>query len=379
LKRNIELQDARAKSIVDAMQSFQPESIQSQITSNENWVEFLEAIANTPFKYLSTMSKDEVKEALKDQKLADKLEPILAKERKAIIELVLEKRVTYSKATPTELKNYFSQSISKKNIDEAMYLQEIIFHKITRRELPASFLRELEIPRSIEYGGLLMNVAAYEYEHVNEDVFEALRVFTDLNELLGGNNAKVSYNICALRLNAWVKLKKLPGTESLKTKIESLRKGGIPNVLVLRMLINYNIVLAEVNYWEGKYSEREKSIRFVIDSYKRITLNDDDRVSLAHFLSYNSRFDNAAQVLEPRSKKLDASEDLLYQYVSFTISKPKYINSGGYRAFLLNVVNANRIRFCRLFEPVSQGGLSFQLLQDPFLKKTWCENCNLKP
>lgn len=376
LKRNIELQDARAKSIVDAMQSFQPESIQSQITSNENWVEFLESINNTPYKYMISMTKDEIKDALKDQKLADKLEPILAKERKAIIELVLEKRVTYSKATPAELKTYFSQSISKKNIDEAMYLQEIIFHKIERQELPTSFINELEIPKAIEYGSLLMNEAAFAYEHENHNAFEALKTFAELNDLLG-NNPKIDYNICALRLKAWVQSKTLPGDDPLEAKIRSLPKKGIPDVLVTRMLINYNIVRSEVFYAEGKYADREKSLKFVTDSYKKVKLNDADRVSLAHFLSWNSRFDNAAQVLESRTKALNASEDLLFYYTTLTISKPKYLKSTGYRSFLLNVVNSNKDRFCHLFDPVSQGGLSFQLLGNDFLKKTWCENCNL--
>jgi hypothetical protein len=376
LKRNIELQDARAKSIVDAMQSFQPESIQSQITSNENWVEFLESIKNTPYKYMISMTKDEIKDALKDQKLADKLEPILAKERKAIIELVLEKRVTYSNATPAELKTYFSQSISKKNIDEAMYLQEIIFHKIERQELPTSFINELEIPKAIEYGSLLMNEAAFAYEHENHNAFEALKTFAELNDLLG-NNPKIDYNICALRLKAWVQSKTLPGDDPLEAKIRSLPKKGIPDVLVTRMLINYNIVRSEVFYAEGKYADREKSLKFVTDSYKKVKLNDADRVSLAHFLSWNSRFDNAAQVLESRTKALDASEDLLFYYTTLTISKPKYLKSTGYRSFLLNVVNSNKDRFCHLFDPVSQGGLSFQLLGNDFLKKTWCENCNL--
>lgn len=378
LKRNIELQDARAKSIVDAMQSFQSESIQSQISSNENWVEFLDDIVVSPYKYLVNMTKDEVKEALKDQKLADKLEPLLAKERKAIVELVLEKRVTYNKATPAELKTYFSQSIAQKNVDEALYLQEIIFHKIARQELPTSFIHELEIPSAIEFGSLLMNEAAFVFEHENQNPFEALKVFTELKQLLG-TSPKVDYNICALRLKAWVKSKSLPGEESLKAKIESLKKGGIPNTLVVRMLINYHIVFAEVMYSEGKYDEREKSLKFVNDSYKKVKLNDDDRVSLAHFLSYNSRFDQAALALEPRVKALDASEDLLFYYVMLTISKPKYLKSSGYRGFLLNVVNSNKTRFCHLFDPVSAGGLSFQILGDAFLKKTWCENCNLNP
>jgi hypothetical protein len=376
LARNIELQNERAQSIVDAMQTFQPESIRSQITSNENWVEFLDAIVNSSYKYLSSMSKNEIKEALKDPKLADKLEPILAKERKAIIELVLEKRVKYSKATAAELKNYFSQSISKKNVDEALYLQEIIFNKIKHEELPASLMYDLQVPKSIEYGSLLMNSVAFDYEYNKKDVLYALNAFNELNDLLGGN-PKIEYNICALRLKAWVKTRSLPGTDPLNAKITSLQKSNIPKALVTRLLINYHIVQSEVAYQEGRYADREKSLKFVYDNFKRIALNDDDRLSIAHFMSYNSRFDQAALVLEPRIKKLDASEDLLFYYVMLTISKQKYLLSGGYRAFLLNVVNSNPSRFCHLFDPVSQGGLSFQILENSFLKKTWCENCNL--
>ncbi len=378
LKRNLELQDQRAQSIVQAMQSFQSESIRSQITSNENWVEFLESIEHTTYKYLMAMTKEEIKEALKDPKLTDKLEPVLAKERKAIIELKLEKRVAYSKSTPEEIKNYFSQSIATRNIDEALYLQEIIFHKIERQELPTNFLKELKVPDAIEFGSLLMNTAAYEYEHNNQNVFEAINTFTRLNDLLGGNS-KIDYNIAALRLKAWLKTRTLPGNDPLKASIESLRKKGIPETLVLRLLINYHIAQAEIHYWDGKYQEREQSIRFILDSYRKIRMNDQDLTSMSRFLSYNGRFDAAEKILEPRTKALDASEDLLFYYVMLTISDHRHTSSPGYRAFLLNLVNSNKERFCHLFDPVSQGGLSFQILEDAFLKKTYCENCNSVP
>jgi hypothetical protein len=108
-------------------------------------------------------------------------------------------------------------------------------------------------------------------------------------------------------------------------------------------------------------------------------LNDADVLSLARFLSYNSRFPQARVLLEPRIKALDASEDLLFYYISLTMYDRKRTASSGYRAFLLNTVNSNKTRFCHLFDPVPQGGVSFQVLEDPFLKKTWCENCNFTP
>jgi hypothetical protein len=379
LKRNTELQDERAKSIVAALQTFQPESIKSEITSSENWVEFLEAINGTSYQNMMTMTKDEVKEALKDQKLAEKLEPILAKERKAVIELELEKRVTYSKASVTELKSYFKKSIAEKNINESLYLQEIIFHKIRHEEVPYNFLNELEIPKTIEYGSLMMNSNSFMYDYDNNNLYEALKAFEDLNDILGGD-PKVDYNLCALKLRIWRHSVKLLETRNdLKNEIEALRKKGIPEALVLRLMVNFSLIKTEVDLLQGKYQEREKWLQFIIDTYKKTSLNDAELLSMAKFLSHNSRYDWAEKILHPRISHIDVSADLVFYYLALTVYSPQYTASGDYRTFMLNAVNIDRKRFCHVFDPIPQGGSSFQLLEDAALKKTWCENCNLKP
>lgn len=376
LKRNMELQDERARSIVAALQTFQPEKIKSDITSAENWVEFLESINGTSYRNMMTMTKDEVKEALKDPALAEKLEPILAKERKAIIELELEKRVSYIKSTKAELKTFFNQSIASKNINEALYLQEVIFHKIRREELEYDFLKELEIPKAIEYGSLLLNDATFAYEHDNTNDFEALRTFTELNQLLGGN-PKVDYNICALRLRAWLKSPKLVNGDELKTKIESLKKKGIPEILVTRLMVNYSLVQTQIDLQAGRYREREQWLNYIMSTYKKIKTTDEDLLSLSKFLSNNSRYEWAEKVLEPRIKDIDVSADVLFYYLTLTIWDAKNTSSASYRTIMLNAVNNDVGRFCRIFAPTPQGGASFQLLEDDKLKKTWCENCNL--
>lgn len=375
LKRNMELQDERARSIVNALQSFQPEHIRSDITSAENWVEFLESVEGSGFRNMLTMTKDEVKEALKDPMLAEKLEPILAKERKAIIELELDKRVSYSGSTGAELKNFFDQSIEQKNINEALYIQEVIFHKIRRDELPYDFLNELGIPRAIGYGSLLLNAASFAYEHDN-NLFEALKTFTELNQLLGGS-PKVEYNICALRLKVWLKTPRMINGEELRTRIESLQKKGVPGMLVTRLMVNYSLVQTEIDLKEGKYQEREKWLNFVMTTYRKIKVSDEDLLSLAKFLAHNSRYDWAEKILEPRMKDINVSADVLFYYLTLTISDRRNTSSKNYRAIMLNAVNINSERFCHIFAPIPQDGASFQLLEDTQLKKTWCENCNL--
>jgi hypothetical protein len=47
-----------------------------------------------------------------------------------------------------------------------------------------------------------------------------------------------------------------------------------------------------------------------------------------------------------------------------------------YRTVMLNAVNQNKERYCRLFNPSLEDGVTFQLLEDEYLKSTYCENCD---
>jgi hypothetical protein len=374
LRRNTELQYQRAQSIVDGLQSYQPESISSEITTNENWVEFIEDIQSTPFKYLDRLSKEEVKDALKDPGLAIRIEPILARHRKGIIELALEKRMSYSKSTPAELIKYFDQSVSKHDVNEALYLQEIIFRKVIHGEVPPAFLHQLQVPEAPEFGSLLLNQSAFHYEHGGADLDASITAFTHLQKILK-DNQKVEYNICALKLRHWVKTRSASGGNGLKQRIDALTKSNLHPSLVLRLKVNFQIINAEYQYWKGNYKEREPALRFVRDVFLKINASDEDLLSVGNYLATNSRYAWAEAALRPRIKSIDASEDLLFFYATLTMYERKNTSSGGYRTFLLNLVNSNRTRFCHLFDPVSQGGVSMQMLEDPFLKKTWCENC----
>ncbi|HEX8061506.1 MAG TPA: hypothetical protein VF473_11255 [Cyclobacteriaceae bacterium] len=376
LQRNMELQDERAKSIVAALQTFQPESIQSEITSAENWVEFLESINGTSYQYMAKMTKDEVKEALKDPTRASKLEPLLSKERKALIDLDLEKRITYSKANQAELKTYFNKSIAEKNINEALYLQEVIFHKIRRDEIPVEFLGDLTIPHQLEYGSLLSNNAVFNYDFQKDDEFIAMLKFTDLNELLGGS-ALIDYNICVLRLKVWLKAPEMVNPDALKTTIQSLGQHGISKALVTRLMMNYSLIRTELDLRDGRYKERQKWLLYILQAYKELVLTDEDLLSLAKFLAHNSRFSTAENLLRPRMKDITVSADVLFYYLSLTVYDPANTSASNYRTIMLNAVNIDRPRFCHIFDPIPRDGVSFQLLEDQVLKKTWCENCNL--
>jgi hypothetical protein len=321
------------------------------------------------------LSKDEIKEKLRSQGTLDKLESVLRNHRKAVIEINLEKRLSYKESNPEELKKYFEQSVAQKNIDEALYLQNIIFFKIERHELAETFLRELELPESIVNSSLLINNAAFLYDHVFTNVFEAIKTFEALDKLVP-NNPKIQYNLAALQLEAWLQSPKLTDNLMLRKSIEGLRKFKVPDALIRRLWINYHIILSELYMQQRKYGEKDKSVKFIYDTYGPLALNDGDLVNLSKYFSHYSKFDWARKILEPRVKSIDASEDLIFYYLNLTIFDKRFTSGPSYRTTMLNAVNENRPRFCKLFDASAAGGVSFQIKDNDFLKKTWCENCN---
>ena len=43
---------------------------------------------------------------------------------------------------------------------------------------------------------------------------------------------------------------------------------------------------------------------------------------------------------------------------------------------MLNTINVNKTRFCNLFNSTKKGRVTFQILQDEYLRDVYCENCN---
>jgi hypothetical protein len=369
------LQNQRAESIVNALQSYQNEKLKSTITADENWVEFLSDISISPYSNFLSLSKEEIKEKLKSKDLLNKLEPMLSLHRKAIIEFELEKRFSFQESDPMELKKYFNESINKHNLEEALYLQKIIFYKINKEEIPEQFLGELEIPESIEYGKLLINNIAYQFDNDYDHTFEAIAAFKKL-EMLLPKSKEVKYNIAVLKLRSWLKTELVEDPEILKKEIMALRSQGIADPLVRRLLINYHIILSEIKMQNKDYVGKDNSLQFIYNTYRPLKLNDDDLVNLAKYFSYYSKFDWSIQLLLPRVNTISVSDDLIFYYLSLTIYNTKYTSNKYYRTTLLNAISLDKKRFCSIFNSIDEGGVTFQLLDDPYLKKVYCKNCD---
>ncbi|QQS50947.1 MAG: hypothetical protein IPM71_15405 [Bacteroidota bacterium] len=277
--RNNQLQQERAQSIVSALQSYQKPSIVTEILVSENWVDFLKDISLTQYSYLAELSKDEIKEKLKDKNLVLQLEPYLQKHRKAIIILDLQKKDKYKSIPVIELVELFSKSISEKNLVQAIDIQNSIFEKVRNHEIPTNFIDKLEIPQKSEFSLLLNKNSIFKYLMNELDVYSTYKELTELQDLIP-KDGHIKYNICALKFKVWLLGASAVNPIDFKKEISELKKFGIPDNLVKRMLINYEIIMCEYYMMQGDFINKDKSLKYIYSNYKYITLSDNDYLIL---------------------------------------------------------------------------------------------------
>ncbi|ULC59923.1 hypothetical protein MBM09_02825 [Flaviramulus sp. BrNp1-15] len=374
LERNIELQEQRANSIAKALQSFQKPTIKTNISSSENWVEYLNDIKGTKHENLGDLSKNQIKGKLVGS-LSNELEPILMKHRKALLELELEKKDKYKDMSANELLGKFNTAINNENLDEAREIQNSIFEKLKSKEVSPDFLKKMAIPKQSKFAKIFNKNSAYRYML---DVRQALIVYNELLELekLVPKDGEVKYNITAVKIKLW-RFNAIEIDETkLKNQINALKNYGIDSSLISRMMVNFHIITAENFMRKRDYANKDKSVSFINSNYKKFPLSDYDYLSLAQFFSYYANTDMAVNLLENKAKSIDIDEDLLFYYLNLTLINKELTKDPNYRIIMLNAFNMNKERYCKLFNAVEKGGVTFQLLEDDYLRNTYCENCN---
>ncbi|WP_233164126.1 hypothetical protein [Snuella sedimenti] len=371
--RNIELQQLRANSIVSALQSFQKSTIKTQVSSSENWVEFFNDIKGTKYEFLSSLTKEGVREKIAGA-LSREMEPIFKNHRKAVLELELEKKDKYSAESANALLAIFNKAVALGKVGEAKEIQNSIFEKIKIKEASADILQKMTIPKEVKFAKILNKNAAYKYML---DFRQALIVYNELLALekLVPRDREIKYNLAALKIVLW-RFKAIDvDEEALQKQILALKNYVLPSSLIARMMVNYHIIKAE-NLMEKKdYTNKDQSITFIHNNYKKFPLSDYDYLSLAQFFSYYASHDMAVELLDRKVRSIDVDEDLLFYYLNLTLINKQLTRDPNYRTIMLNAINMNQQRFCKLFNSVENGGVTFQLLEDEYLRKAYCESC----
>lgn len=380
-KRNIELQEKRANEVLKALQTFQKPTIETVVMPSENWVEFFNDIEGTKYEYLKDFTKMEVRKEIAGS-LSKEMEPIFKKHRKAVLELELEKKVKYLTESTGDLLEKFNTHIAEVNnqdsedsYEKAKEIQNSIFEKLKGKQGAPEIIDKMNVPKQLQFIDVLINNSAFKYM---SDYRYATIVYNDLLELekMSPENSAIKYNLAAIKLKLWLYDTLEIDQRNLLSEINSLKKYGISNDLISRMLVNFQIIISGKFIDQGDYSSKDNSVEYVNKNYKKFDLSSNDYLNLAQFFNDYGEVNMALELLEDKARSIDVDEDLLFYYLNFTLIDRDLTEKKSYRTVMLNAINVNKARFCKLFNSVENGGVTFQILQDEYLREIYCENCN---
>jgi len=371
---NIRLQESRAKSIVEALQDYQSEQIEYDISSAENWVEFYQDIKGTEFASMDNLSKDAVKKKLENKAYSAKMEGILGKHRKAVIQISIEKKTSFNSLTEEEIIREFKKSISNKDEETARELMNLAFQRVINKESPSDFLAQLELPNQQEYGLLANRKSVFQYFLDEEDLNATYEDFLALKKIMP-NSKEVNYNLVSLKFKLWLAGAQNIKPENFQREIRALVRYGVSQKLVNRMLINYNIILSEINMFKRDYKAKDRNLKSIFSKYRSINPSPQDLLKLAQYFVAYGKFDWATKLIKPYIGKVDTDEDLLFYYINLTVADEKMVTQRSYKKIILNAIDLNEERFCSIFNSALRDGISFQLLDIPVLKQNYCESC----
>lgn len=372
---NKALQEKRAASIITGLQRLQPGIIESHITTSENWVEFYRDIAGTAFDSLGEYDEEGVKELLMEKKnLTAKMEPVLKKHRKAVVDVYLDKNSGFETTSDTGLVTRFHSAVVRKDLDHAAMIQREVFERINGGRLPNEFMNRLEVPEEKEYLDLLVNNETYIHELGLKNDIQTLRSYQKLLAM-DPNSTRARYNACALALGAWKNIEGFVNPDSLLHELQQLSMYKIPASLIKRMLVNYHIILSEVCMKKYAYDKKDSAVAFVVNNYIALHLNDNELLSLGKYLCYYGQFTQAQQILEKRATQINVNEDLLFYYLTLKLFDVASYDTDEFDKLVLNAVTINRKRFCQIFSSTIKGGAGFQLLDHATLKELHCSYC----
>lgn len=371
---NRQLQEERSASMVRALQQYQSPSIQKQVLAAENWIEFLQDIQGTPYADWASLPREAIKAKLKDKAVAEKLEPLLGRHRKAIVTIYLDKKSGLENAPADNLPAQFKEALAQRKLYKASLLQQEVFERIADNRLPAEFANKLEIPQEKFYSLLLSDRETYKYQLGLTGEDEALENFKTLLKL-DTASGRIRYNICALSFAFWQYDTTFLDQEVFLQDIQALPRYGITPALVQRMLINYHIVHCEHSMYRADYTAKDNSLFYIYSHYTDLKMSDEEVLSTAKYLCHYARCDVAEKLVAKRVGSIDVNEDLLFYYLNLHLFNADANFKQQYRKEINNAINLNRARFCRFFYSLNNGGASFQLLENPSLREVYCEYC----
>jgi uncharacterized protein YkwD len=379
LKANEILQQKRAGSILEVIQKYNLNKVETGVATNENWEGFYESIKGAPFEktYLG-QSKEDVRALVNSDTLSYDLEPFLSLQRKAKIILTVEK-IFMDESLFAILPAKFDKALKNKEYAKAKIYQSVMFNNLNSGAIKIESILTPKIPHLKETVALNNNqIAARWYNESlvgNQDSLnkELLRDI-ETQMVIDPTNVYLRYNKIALRLLLWSnKFSREVDPKKIMREIRLLYSSDIDKWKISRLILNYNLVAADVYYETNKFNDRDKALSEVQEILLQSNLTRDQTFKVANYFMFQMRIDWTIELMKPWAMKANIDEEFLYTFLSVAIYNKELVSETEYINLMKRAKAMNETRFCELF---GFPNMSFQLLKDLSVKELYCKTCH---
>lgn len=368
---NKELQNKRAQSIVNALRQRQKSKFITNIRTATNIEDFKRDITGTEWAHLASMDIKSIQNYINSHNLEKKLEPILQKHRYARIKM----DVTYKLDNDNEEKyvlNRFNKSIKENNLTMALSIQKYIFKKVVAKKFSKEAVIGQQIPEKPEYAGLLMNKLWLE-KYVNND---------ELNEDYCNRIAKlykfapenfyIRYNhyYCKILFDNFTNEKQMI---DFQRNISSLYNSGLKHKTVDILNLEYQFKKIRIlDTLETSSPFLEATLDTIKAIVKLTESNWQNSLKLAYIFMSQKDYEFAAKLIEPYINKDNVFDELIFTYLSICSHLPHKYSSPKFTMAIKKAAELDPDRLCILYKKKK---LSFQSLENPYVKEVYCKTC----
>ena len=371
---NIKLQKRRAESIISTLKEMQNnKNIKAEITTDDSWEDFKHDVQGTEYEFLAEKTKEEAQKYIRENKLSDKLEPILKNERYAEMSMTVTYDIMGKKQEPYVVSR-FNRAAKSCDKDKALLIQKYIFKQVLDENYSKKAIYNQVIDSTnADCAGLLMNKLWLEQWASDEDLNSNICKRIDALNNLAPTNNYILYNKYICDIDVW-NSDNASDIFMFQKKINDLYKSPLPKETVDNLNLEFQFKII------GKYDTLDKPIDIVVRSLERIKeiVNVDgsswkDALKLSYLFMEHKDYDFAAKLLEPFIYNKFVFDELIFTYISLCSHSSYRMMSNRFYTAMLKAKELDKTRFCKLF---AGDKLSIQVLENTQVKKLYCKNCD---
>lgn len=371
---NANLQRKRAESIMTAIVKLQKKEFVKDIITADGWELFKKQVAGTKYAPMAMMNKSDVKKAINGGLWKEMEDNILAKQRFAEIKLTVTYDITGDKEQ-FFVSRVFKKAIEKKDTTLALNVQQYMISKVLEEKYKADPVIALDIPKEGPFASLLVN-RIWLRKHVAKDTIsqEIADLMFQLSKM-APKNRFASYNslVCHVKLSPVGKERTL---DSVQTRINDLYSTALPKDRIDALNLEHQFkVIDALEPVEGAKPIVQKSIDRIRGIYRIEGSSWQNALKLAYIFIGNNDYEFALKIIEPFVDKPEVDENLIFTYASLCTHFQDKLSSSKFIASMKKAREMNPKRFCKLF---GAPYMSFQVMDNPFLKEEFCKYCESK-